>query len=276
MVRYLILLGLFLVTSWNAWAQPTGAPPNNESADAALINSLPDRYQSTMFYPEEMDGIRRTIENLNSPPELPEPDPQPEEVDQVLPPHFNDPPPVVGTYIYPQFYLTSIVYHGPQQWAIWVNHHKITATKQNVIPNLTVVNITRDYVKFSYRFAEDTQVQPESESADKRITIDQRNREVRVTLEPNQTFSLYSWRIFEGYMPLVKKRVEQAPAGRSALGSFVEDVERGLSGPPEDPGNAPIGPQEPPPEDHAEPPNANQGNDIGSLINRYKDLGRGL
>lgn len=153
----------------------------------------PVSYKSTMLYEEEKKQISQVIQAIKQKEPLPT-----ENADQTR--EEAAPPPMLTSYIFPQFYLTSIVFQGPEDWIIWINHQKITSQKRNVIPGLTIDKVTRYEVNMTYDFTGDTNINVQSQSADPRIDIRPNEQRASFTLEPNQTFSTYSWQIFEGYI----------------------------------------------------------------------------
>lgn len=170
----------------------TGAPPNE--------------YSSTMFYAEELKQVDAVIEAIKSQQPLPDEEDN-QAVAEVVP------QPTIGNYIFPQFYLTSIVYQNAQDWVIWVNHKKITTKNQEVIPGLRVDKVSRDHAAFTYNFIGDANINASSQTADPRIKINPNEQIVTFTLVPNQTFSAYSWQIYEGQVAPMQLVInnEQAP-----------------------------------------------------------------
>lgn len=256
---WLVLIGASLSSA--VCAQIPAAQPEVAIAEAAevtyesLLASLPINYRSAMLYPKEQEKIRIVMDAIKNDQPLPNvPAAQP--TDQP-----NQPPPPLTSYTYPQFYLTSIVYHAPDQWAVWINHRKITAQKQAVIPNLTIASINKDRVVLAYDFSSDPKIKPTSDSADPRININFEKRNVQATLETNQTFSLYSWQVFEGHVPTVTQNF--APEEKSTLDAIVDGAAE-IAGPLRDPA------EDFPLDQDAD--RTGQKNDIGSLLNQYKHL----
>ena len=106
-------------------------------------------------------------------------------------------------YVYPQFFLDSLVYHSPGSWVVWVQDttHKLKIT-QDTLPTdmeLQVLEIDKDKVKFLWRPLEmDRVIQSWEQTGKNEAIIDKVNASVVFTLRPNQTFSSFAMRPLEG------------------------------------------------------------------------------
>lgn len=220
-VGWMVVLFTSLGLARTAYAQeadmlpvePIAQPVVEQQAEPEIktIGSLPDDYSSIMFYEEEKKRIQEVIEAIknNKPIESLKPNDEPQRP--------QGPTIVATNYYYPQFYLGSIVYRNPDDWVIWVNSQKITAQKSKVIPGLDVDAVGKDKAIFTFDYTGDTNIQPIAESADPRILIDQSNQTVQFTIEPNQTFSTYSWYIFEGRVTPARMVLEKQTGGDAPI-----------------------------------------------------------
>jgi hypothetical protein len=103
-------------------------------------------------------------------------------------------------FLYPQFYLQSLVYHSPTDWSVQVNDRKITS-ESKVLPDtsLRVVSVNKNAVIFSWTPVDLSQV---IEAWRKKhypgVDVDEGAGVVNFTLTVNQTFASYTMRIAEG------------------------------------------------------------------------------
>lgn len=229
---------------------------------AAPDGAKPEAYRSTMFYRDELGRVETVIEAKKN----------------------NEPLPVEGgadrgpdapepqqryVYTFPQFFLKSIMYRHAEDWVIWVNNKKITSEQPRVIPHLTVNGVTRNHVDFTYDFTTDSNIEIHSASADPRIEA--QGQQVQFIIEPNQTFSLYGWRIFEGPVQPVKRVIDpQAKKPKNAadaIEGLLNEVDAAVE---ESKSKVESGDAEPPTEKGSETKG------FQGLFNRYNNLGEGL
>jgi hypothetical protein len=118
-------------------------------------------------------------------------------------------------FVYPQFFLASLVYNTPEDWTVYINNQRLTHKNPESSQGLRVKSIDKDKVAFewmpdNWRKVEDVwSVMP-----NKDIEVDGRKSTVMFTLRPNQTFSSYVMRVLEGkVMPMVLDLAPKAKEG---------------------------------------------------------------
>lgn len=149
---------------------------------------------------------------------------------------------------YPVFYLSSIVYRAPGDWAIWVSGHKITPLKNDTEVKVLAVSAAQATLSWTPSF----QAAIASRRAQKSFAdpAPLKNRLVSpnpvqfndstgtasVTLRPNQTFVAGYMAAFEGYvdspaMPVsagakaaATAAAAAAPAAKEASGGLAQDA----------------------------------------------------
>lgn len=108
-------------------------------------------------------------------------------------------------YTYPQFFMQSLAYHGPEDWIIEVNGLTFTAQSltqaSKTLGKLQLVDIDKDKASLKwmppqldmFKIAANNK-----ESHDPRVDFDRINDTIIFTLHANQTFSPYAMRVLEG------------------------------------------------------------------------------
>lgn len=99
----------------------------------------------------------------------------------------------------PAFFLNSIVYKSPDDWAVWVNGRKMD--KETTDGDLSIARVGKKSVAFVWHTEYLDFVAPDwSEAvADRKgVTVDADGMTVRFTLQPNQTFVVRAMQIVEG------------------------------------------------------------------------------
>jgi hypothetical protein len=115
-------------------------------------------------------------------------------------------------YRYPQFYLESLVYHGPDNWIVWINGQKLTEESPVENASLSVVSIGKEEVALRWRPADMDRVRERWSSTKNEITqVDLVGGTVAFRLHPNQTFSSYSMSVLEGKVQPVTLDTHAAP-----------------------------------------------------------------
>ena len=122
-------------------------------------------------------------------------------------------------FVYPQYFLASLVYDSPQDWSVRVNNEKLT-TKIPESMGIRVVDIDKDKIKIEWMPTDYNKVEEVwNASSKKDPRVDVRNRKVTFTLRPNQTFTSYAMRVVEGkVMPMV---VDLSPKAKSERGDAL-------------------------------------------------------
>jgi len=103
-------------------------------------------------------------------------------------------------FTYPQFFLSSILYHSPNEWVVWVNGQRMDSeNKQNTNLGLQVLSIDKDKASFEWIPERMDMVRDVIDPKQKDILkVDLLNRKIVFTLHGNQSFSSYAMQIVEG------------------------------------------------------------------------------
>jgi hypothetical protein len=140
-------------------------------------------------------------------------------------------------FTYPQFFLSSIMYHSPTDWAVWINGEKITQKEIENKSHLFVVDVNGQKVTLEWRperMDKITDVAASTKNSTQNpVSVDLLNNKVEFTLKGNQTFTSYSMKIVEG-------RVSPVTVDRSG-----QKIDLGALPPPSSPA-APATPTMPP------------------------------
>lgn len=179
---------------------------------------------------------------------------------------------VPKTFTYPQFFLEFLVYHTPSDWYVRVNGQEMRPDKsQNSGNAFSIVNVTNDKVLFKWKpvdmkrvldvwekaaakrnTTKETSNQPikmdfsansaSDRMADLSVSVNRDEKTVLFTLHPNQTFSSYAMRAFEGKLmpvtventfalkqdglgPVKKSPVDSAFDNASGLNALMKTIE---------------------------------------------------
>lgn len=119
---------------------------------------------------------------------------------------------------YPVFYLSSIVFRGPDDWALWLSGHKITAHRNATDVKVTAVSATSASFTWSPAYVSALRVREQSHSfaditavKNKRVSggggATLQNGTVAFSLRPNQTFVPAYFAVFEGFISSPKLSV---------------------------------------------------------------------
>lgn len=155
---------------------------------------------------------------------------------------------------YPVYYLSSIVYRAPNDWAVWVNNNRITPRQNDgelkvmaVKPNQAWFMWQPDYIQplgdriTNQNFASDAAVKHRI-ARPNTASFDQQAGAIRFSLKPNQSFAPGYFQVFEGRVeaPNMKPADPQAAAGTPSgspamppapMSSQAADAINGLLGP---------------------------------------------
>lgn len=186
---------------------------------------------SVMFMPEQMKQLKnalRLYESVEHPAQ-----PQTFATAEPLPPVEKPAEPES----YPVFFLSSIAYDGPNDWALWVSGHKITSYKNDT--DVKVVAVTRYTATFAWNpsysaairfrartngFASTDKVKNKL-AAVQNIEQDVKTGGITFTLRQNQSFVVGYCQVFEGYLdsPVLGEMAEESldDKMRGTLGSGV-------------------------------------------------------
>ncbi len=109
-----------------------------------------------------------------------------------------DAAPVITMFTYPQFYLKSLAYGAPDQWTFWLNQYKFTAGDVVDTGEIRVEEVTPTRVKLRYKASAREAIDFSVPTSDPRVVVDAVARTVVFWVAPNQTFSTYRFKIYEG------------------------------------------------------------------------------
>ncbi len=120
------------------------------------------------------------------------------------------PPKPPMRYTSPSFFLNTLLYLSPENWAVWLNGKKYTHTLPD--GDLTIMSVMENRVTIqliapapidilSPKWKTTLTARTEEghyASDDGRIIVNPKNNSITFTLKPNQSFSVYAMRIVEG------------------------------------------------------------------------------
>ena len=122
-------------------------------------------------------------------------------------------------FVYPQFFLESLVYHGRDNWAVWINGQKITQNTPHENSDILVTAIDQNHVSLEWRPVAMERINDAwSKTSNNEIRVDKMNGVVAFSLRPNQTFSSYVMRVLEG-------KVQPVTVDNNIAGLLEEDEE---------------------------------------------------
>lgn len=150
---------------------------------------------------------------------------------------------------YPVFFLSSVVYHDPSDWSLWISGHKITSRKNDT--DVNVLAVSREGATFSWkpsyadviaRRVEEKKIAAPDAVKNKLavhqlVTQDPQTQAITFTLKQNQTFAVAYFRVFEGFMdsaalpPLSANAVSEN--GSIAIDPLAPSDPTGMPSPPE-------------------------------------------
>ena len=109
-----------------------------------------------------------------------------------------DAPLVEKMYVYPQFFLNSLVFHGHDDWVVLVNNQRFSA-KNMESEELKILAVDNETVSLEWKPKKLEHVMESWEkNRNTETAVDSVLGTVRFTLRPNQTFSSYNMRVLEG------------------------------------------------------------------------------
>lgn len=112
-------------------------------------------------------------------------------------------------YTYPQFFLSSIIYHSPEDWVIWINNTKITSENSLINGiNLRILSVDSKKVVLEWIPQKTDKVDLANVDSDNNIKTDFMNNKVVFELHTNQTFTSYAMKIVEGNPPPISIKIQ--------------------------------------------------------------------
>ncbi len=206
--------------------------------------SFGDSDVSILFLPSQTQVMKQALTNYESRPVRAAPTEKALEptltLDVVAAPNITEPEK------YPVFYLSSIVYHGPGDWSLWLSGHKITSVKN--LTDVTVTSVSADRASFVWKpaYAEALTLRMQNKTfaatdkvknrlaANQSSSYSENNGQVSFTLKTNQTFAVGYFNTFEGYIESPKleaalpvSAASSAPAA-SSVPAAVPNLPNGL------------------------------------------------
>lgn len=109
------------------------------------------------------------------------------------------PEPVEKTYVYPQFFLNSLVYHSKEDWVVLINGQRYSSRVEQTDPEIRVLGVDEEKVVLEWKPKKmDRVMESWAKNINEEINVDPVVGIVSFTLRPNQTFSSYAMRVLEG------------------------------------------------------------------------------
>lgn len=106
---------------------------------------------------------------------------------------------------HPQFFLALIAYTASDNWTLWMNNHKYTAATPE-FGDVKVLGVGKSRARFAWRprfFIVYEDRLPANADTDQ-VDVKKEDGLVEFTLSANQSFSAYTMRVTEGFLPPVK------------------------------------------------------------------------
>jgi hypothetical protein len=179
--------------------EPKSESKNTDSTVATVTEKPKDDIRSIFFSNDELNNMaqiklscekRRTNKNY-----------QGLEEDDFLKKLENiaNVKPTSPTFTYPQFFLSSIAYHSPADWVVWINGQKITPSTANNQSILKIIAINPNMVTFEWIPERMDKITDIGDSLPNNpIKVDMINNKVTFSLRGNQTFTTYAMKVVEG------------------------------------------------------------------------------
>jgi hypothetical protein len=189
-----------------------------QEATTKIINNLPSsdgknkKITSLMYDPDELSGIQSAIDSLKN--------------DRVYVPagesddakSKNDNK--VGN-IRSYIYLGSILYFGPKNWAVWIDGKKITYEDNKSSNELYLTSVTSSSVDVLWKMSiSKWKILSNKKNEDSIPKANSSNQiEINFTLKSNQTYSLRSGNVTEGFQIPAAARQNKDDASNNAATS---------------------------------------------------------
>jgi hypothetical protein len=151
---------------------------------------------------------------------------------------IRDDDPKVTTFVYPQFFVDSIMYHTQEKWALWVSEanaapRQITQDTNKETNDIYVTHVNKDQVTLVWRpFVMEKVNEVWAKSPNEEVQVNKSKGTVTFTIHPNQTFTSYLMKAVDGKLKPVIIGGNEAIAATAA---HETDVQSTISGdiPPE-------------------------------------------
>jgi hypothetical protein len=211
--------------------------------------SYGDSNLSVLFLPNQIDRMKQSIRTFET------------SSKDAKPTTFIAPTPVVEAPVekiiepadYPVFYLSSIAFDGPNDWAIWMGGQKITSRRNDT--DVTVLRVSPDSATFSWQptykeaierrraadlFAATDEVK--NKLASVQSASQDENGSVIFTLRQNQAFAVGYFKTFEGFVKSPKLDPISVAGSENSMSTMITDAVGSLM-----PSRAPVKPGQPQP-----------------------------
>jgi len=118
------------------------------------------------------------------------------------------------TFTYPQFFLSSLAYHSPNDWVVWINNEKFTPESGVSLAGLRILSINNEKATVEWQPVNMDKIIDSANIDDNLIQIDIMRNKVVFTLKANQTFTSYAMKVVEGKVTPVTINLNGAEATR--------------------------------------------------------------
>lgn len=142
--------------------------------------------------------------------------------------------------LFPAFYLASIVYYKPDDWAVWVNGKRISHYDNNEMSDIYVKSVNEKTAHIVWRPMKMDKMATKWEQAlykrytqknGESIAIDDTKGTIGFTLKPNQSFDSRGLKVIEGKKTYAQIEQEAAMAeGMDQIGDLLSLTKEKLSG----------------------------------------------
>ncbi len=222
------------VTESEVGNDPSVNPPS-EPADLKPKKLLQDTIPtSIMFSVEDVDSVNTIIRAISAG-QLRNPDSQDvaddttestkDMLDEILNkiPRVGQSEAVPTRIIYPSFFLSSIIYERPDEWAIWLNGFRLTNKMNKETDPLYVTEISPESVRITWKpdsvmLLHLGSIAVQQKDDPDKVPIDAVNKSITFTLRPNQTFVSSILSVEEGRIPSVTVQLASAEGAGSGVG----------------------------------------------------------
>jgi hypothetical protein len=212
MMKRLWLVGTIWAVAASAWAQGAAKAPAPAPAPAPEIFK---EYKSIMFSDQEIIQLKATEEAQKIKRAQ-------EERQQVAVEKEPRKRQASAYYTYPQFYLGSLAYYSAEEWTFWLNGKKYTPASGTEADGVTIESVLPSRIIFTYKVRKEEPIDLQATPNDSGIQINTNERSIMFALSPNQTFSTYGLRLYEGRIQPVTVALGASNLSKSA--SMAEET----------------------------------------------------
>lgn len=188
-----------------------------------------------MFNPQNVERVNTVIEAFangdSTEEETAKKEDESDILDQILkeiPKKIMGETDVVAPTIYPSFFLSSIMYYGPNEWAIWLNGFKISNRTNKTESPLYVSAINKNKVEIVWKpdailLNDLKDIRSRFEKHDNRVPLADDGKSVVFILKPNQTFVSSIMSIEEGKIPSVTAELSETDKEKNKKAAKAND-----------------------------------------------------